>query len=71
MSSFEIGCETLELQSFRPRPRSSPTSLVVSRTSRQFSYVSRARGVTLKVGGLTSGSKWGGGGGGLKTLLPQ
>ena len=30
----------------------------------------RARGATLKVGGLTSDSKWGGGGR-LKTLLPQ
>ena len=34
------------------------------------STLHRARGATLKVGGLTSDSKWGGGGG-LKTLLPQ
>ena len=40
----------------------------------QFHYViARARGATLKVGELTSDSKWKGGGGGvgLKTLFPQ
>ena len=43
--------------------KSSPNISVCKSLSKHASSIHRGRGATLKVGGLTSDSKWGGGGG--------